>query len=727
MISKRPVRRKRIKREEEATPSVAVGTDELINRELSWLRFNQRVLAEAQDDRIPLLERVKFLTIVSSNLDEFFMNRVGSLKQRLSSGWFPVSPDGLSVRQQLDGIRRKVLELQKAQDDCYLQTIRPAMTAQNIHLLSWDQLSVEEKALANRYYQLNVFPILTPQAVDPGHPFPFLSNLSVSLGVLLKYPDRDEQVFARVKVPQVLPQLLRVDPGGTGDSHRFVSTTSVIRENLGSLFPGMVVQIVLPFRVTRNAALDIDDYEVDDLVEVLEEELRERRFAKVVRLQLGPKADPALVRFLVEEIELGDDDLYESIVDFDLLALREIADLNLPKLKPEPWSPVIHPSLADEDANIFSILRAGDVLAHHPYESFSSSVERFLRAAVDDPRVVAIKMTLYRAGDRSPLVPMLVRAAENEKQVVCLIEVKASFDEARNIRLAQTLEDAGVHVMYGVVGLKTHAKVILVARQEPDGIRCYGHLGTGNYNFQTARVYTDLGLFTSNVEICEDLVDLFHYLTGRSLKRDYRRLLVSPHNMKERILALIAREVAFAQSGKPAHIIIKANSLEDVTVCRALTKAAQAGVPVDLIIRGICCLRPLSGEKEHLRVVSTIGRFLEHSRLLYFRNASEDPIDGEFMIGSADLMHRNLHRRVEIAVPLLDRPQREKSWEILQLHLMDKRQTWVLRGNGDYVREEIPPGGDNVGVQQIIARLTRERSRGGAHGGISDWSEAIEA
>lgn len=710
MISKRP-RRKRIKREEDAT-SVAVGSDELINRELSWLQFNRRVLAEAQDPRNPLLERIKFLTIVSSNLDEFFMNRVGSLKQRMTSGWFPTSPDGLSVRQQLEEIRRKVVDLQKAQDDCYLQMIKPAMTAGGINLLAWEDLSAEERIIANRYYQLNVFPILTPQAVDPGHPFPFLSNLSVSLGVLLKYPDRDEQVFARVKVPQVIPQLLRVDTATSPELFRFVSLSNVIRENLGSLFPGMIVQMVLPFRVTRNAALDIDDYEVDDLVEVLEEELRERRFAKVVRLELGPKADSVLVHFLMEEIELSDDDVYESVVDFDHLALRELADLNLPKLKPETWSPVIHSSLTDDDANIFSILRAGDVLVHHPYESFSSSVERFLRAAVDDPRVVAIKMTLYRAGDKSPLVPMLVRAAENEKQVVCLIEVKASFDEARNIRLAQTLEDAGVHVMYGVVGLKTHAKVTLVARQEPEGIRCYGHLSTGNYNFQTARVYTDLGLFTSNVEICEDLVDLFHYLTGRSLKREYRRVLVSPHNMKEKLLALINREIASAQAGKPAHIIFKANSLEDVAICRALTKAAQSGVVVDLIIRGICCLRPLSGGKEHLRVVSTIGRFLEHSRILYFRNAQEDPIDGEFLIASADLMHRNLHRRVEVAVPILERPQREKSWEILQLHLADKRQSWNLQNSGEYVRVDANANSDSPGVQQTIARLTRERSRG---------------
>lgn len=668
MISKRTVRRKRIKREDDTAP--VAGRDELINRELSWLQFNRRVLAEAQDDRNPLLERIKFLTIVSSNLDEFFMNRVGSLKQRLTSGWFPISPDGLSVRQQLEVIRKQVLELQKIQDECYQQTIRPTMTAQGIHLLAWEQLTVDEQASANKYYQLNVFPILTPQAVDPGHPFPFLSNLSVSLGVLLKYPDRDEQVFARVKVPQVIPQLLRLDTGSVPDTLRFVSLTSVIRQNLGSLFPGMIVQTVLPFRVTRNAALDIDDYEVDDLVEVLEEELRERRFAKVVRLELGPKADSILVHFLMEEIELGDDDVYESVSDFDHQALRELADLNLSKLKPEPWSPVIHPSLADEDANIFSILKGGDVLVHHPYESFSSSVERFLRAAVDDPRVVAIKMTLYRAGDRSPLVSMLVRAAENEKQVVCLIEVKASFDEARNIRLAQTLEDAGVHVMYGVVGLKTHAKVILVARQEPEGIRCYGHIGTGNYNFQTARVYTDLGLFTSNVEVCEDLVDLFHYLTGRSLKREYRRLWISPHNMKERLLALISRETAHAQAGRPAHIIFKANSLEDVTVCRALTKAAQSGVMVDLIIRGICCLRPFSGGKEHLRVVSTIGRFLEHSRLLYFRNAAHDPIDGEFFIASADLMHRNLHRRVEVAVPIVDRPQRKKAGKFCSFTLL---------------------------------------------------------
>jgi polyphosphate kinase len=707
MITGRRNKKRRIpRRDDTAHPPRVSGDIELLNRELSWLEFNFRVLSEAQSESTPLLERVRFLTIVTSNLDEFFMNRVGSLKQRLSSGWFPVSSDGMTVRQQLDQIRHKVLELQAAQSECYRNSIRPALVTAGISVLSWSELSEDERRQAVRYFQLNVFPILTPQAVDPGHPFPFISNLSLSLGVLLKHPDRDEQLFARVKVPPMLPQLLRLD-GTAPDIFRFVSLSTVIEHNLGLLFPGMIVQDVLTFRVTRNGALDIDDYEVTDLVEVLEEELRERKFAKVVRLEFEPNPEPVLVRFLVEEMELSDPDLYESIVDIEVAALREIADLNIPKFRYEPWSPTMPTAWADEDANIFSLLRTSDLLVHHPYESFSGSVERFLRSAVDDPKVLAIKLTLYRAGEKSPLIPLLARAAENEKNVVCLIEVKASFDEARNLRLAETLEASGVHVMYGVVGLKTHAKVMMIVRQEPDGIRCYTHLGTGNYNFQTARIYTDFGLFSSHPEVNEDVVDLFHYLTGRSLKRDYKKLLVAPHGMKDRVLQLITREIEHVAAGKPGHIILKVNALEESAICQALNRAAQAGVRVDLLVRGICCLRPSADPSVNLQVLSLVGRFLEHSRVWYFRNGSDDPVDGDMYLSSADLMHRNLHRRVEVAVPLLDRAVRERCWEVLQVTLVD-RHSWKLTPSGSYERLSAAP--DIMGAQQTLMKLFRERS-----------------
>jgi len=722
ITKKRSPRKRRSKKPESEQAIIPLVPGEFVNRELSWLEFNKRVLAEAKDERNPLLERVRFLTIFTSNLDEFFMNRVGGLKQRISAGFASPSPDGLSAHNQLEAIRTVVVSLLQEQASCYFSVLKPELEKQHIHILAWEQLNEAEKLQATQYYQTNVFPILTPQAVDPGHPFPFISNLSVSLGVLLSHPDRDEQLFARVKVPSVLPRFVRLEASSPSIEFRFISLANIIAQHVSSLFPGMVVQSIMPFRVTRNAEIDVDDYEVEDLVEVIEEELRERRFAKVVRLELGPNPHPLIRRFLLEEMELSDFDVYELPVDFDYLSIREIADLNIARLKYEAWSPLTPPVLMDEDANILSLIRSGDILVHHPYESFSSSVERFLRAAVEDPKVLAIKMTLYRAGDKSSLVPLLIRAAELEKHVVCLIELKAHFDEARNIHLAQSLEDAGVHVMYGVLGLKTHAKVILVARQEPDGIRCYSHIGTGNYNPTTARVYTDLGLFTANPEICEDLVELFNYLTGRSLKREYKQLIISPHNMKERILKMIDREILNHQAGKPAHIVAKMNSLEDVVVCRALTKAAQAGVPVDLIVRGLCVLKAAGpGTKEHLRVVSVIGRFLEHSRLVYFRNAGAAPLDGEFYLGSADLMYRNLHRRVEVLTPIIERTLKERCWEILSLCLADRRQVWELLPSGHYERLAPTNEKDSNGVQQQLMRTTKDRIKqayGAMHEGM---------
>jgi len=707
-----PVRKRRKKKQQTEAPTQPASPDEFFNRELSWLEFNRRVLQEAQDARNPLLERVKCLTIFASNLDEFFMNRVGGLKQQLVAGIPTLSSDGLSIQQQLTAIRAAVIPLLKDHRKCYEDSILPSLKENNIFFVDWDQLTETEKSQAKTYYQQNVFPILTPQAVDPGHPFPFISNLSLSLGVTVRPPDREEHLFARVKIPTMLPQAFRLDTGEFPGALRFISLTNVIQHNLETLFPGMVVQAVMPFRVTRNAEIDIDDYETEDIVELIEEELRERKFARVIRLEFGLHADPLMSKFLMDEIEVVEDDVYESLLPVDMQCLREIGDLNIARLKPDPWHPVVPPALIDEDANIFNIIRAGDVLTHHPYDSFAGSVERFLKSAVDDPRVLAIKMTLYRAGDKSALVPLLTRAAESDKQVVCLIEVKANFDEARNIRLAQTLEDAGVHVMYGVIGLKTHAKVILVVRQEPDGLRCYAHIGTGNYNSTTSRIYTDLGIFTCNQEICEDLVELFHFLTGRSLKREYRRLLVAPFSMKERLQRLIDREITNHQQGLPAGIVVKVNSLEDPMMCRALTKAAQAGVSVELIVRGICCLKPVAvNGGMHPQVVSVVGRFLEHSRIFYFRAGAADVVDGEMFLSSADWMHRNLHRRVEVAVPLLERATRERICEVLQLMLRDQRQVWELHPDGKYVQRVPTDEKSSLGVQQLLMKLNRERAR----------------
>jgi polyphosphate kinase len=703
------------------TPSLHSG--DLFNRELSWIEFNRRVLAQAQNPKMPLLERVKFLSIFTSNLDEFYGNRIGGLKKRLES-WGLASSAGISVGQQLDTIRTSLIELVRSHEETYKQVILPELAANKIFLLSWNQLTEMEQASAKEYFSSNIFPILTPLAVDPGHPFPFISNLSVSLGLIVKQPDRDEELFARVKIPTALPQLIRLETGEHPGCFRLISVSQVIEHNIQALFPGMVVQSVMPFRVTRNAEIDVDDLETDDIVQLIEEELRERKFAKIIRLEHAMNADPAILKFLMQEIELTDRDVYESPAALDSLLLKEICELNIPALKIEPWTPIVPLQLADEDANIFNVVKNSDVLVHHPYESFSSSVERFLASAANDPKVLAIKMTLYRAGDSSALVPLLIRAAENEKQVVCLIEVKASLDEARNIKLAQTLEDAGVHVVYGVVGLKTHAKAILVVRREADAVRCYAHIGSGNYNGTTARVYTDVGLFTANKEICDDLVELFHFLTGRSLKRDYKRLLVAPAALKDRLLALIEREVDNHKRGLPAHIVIKANSLEDAASCKALRQAAEAGVAVDLIIRGICCLKPVALNGAIVpRVVSVVGRFLEHSRIFYFRNGCQDPLEGEMYISSADLMVRNLHRRVEIAVPLYDRAVKERCWEVLTTMIHDHGSAWELNPDGLYSPRTIASiKGDQMGSQEMLMRLSkeRERLRFGFHDGVKE-------
>ena len=691
--------------------SVALlSSDEFFNRELSWLEFNRRVLLQAQMPSIPLLERLRFLTICTSNLDEFFMNRVGGLKQRLEAtrGANIPSPD---LNLIIDKIRKTVIELIQLQDEIYRTSIFPSLQQNGISLLSWNELSSTEKKAAKAYYHSSVFPILTPQAVDPGHPFPAISNLSLSLGILLKPPERNEELFARVKVPPMLPQIFRLEPKDH-EHFRGISLAEIIHNNLDSLFPGMIVESVFPFRITRNAELDLDEYETLDLAESIAEGLRERKFAQVVRLEYAEPASESILKLLSEEIEVSDTDLYVSNSALQYATLKELCEISVPHLKYENWNPPAPSAFMEDDANIFSTIRTGDVIVHHPYESFSGSVEKFLKAAVEDPKVISIKMTLYRAGDHSALIPLLIRAAEQDKQVVCLIELKASFDEARNIRHAQMLEDAGAHVMYGVVGLKTHAKLILVARQENDSIRCYAHIATGNYNSTTARFYTDLGLFTADSEICDDLIELFHFLTGRSLKKDYKKLLVAPVGMRERLLALIDREIENQKNGRPSHIIIKANSLEETSVCRALSRAAQAGVPIHLIIRGICCLKPtVTSSGPNPRVVSIIGRFLEHSRIFYFRNGKHEPLDGELFISSADPMYRNLYRRVEVAVPIQDQTAKERCWEVLTAAIHDTALGWDLLPDGTYASRKPDSDGLEIGSHQLLMRLAKERVR----------------
>ena len=680
-------------------------TREFLNRDLSWLEFNRRVLHEAVDARTPLLERVRFLGIFTSNLDEFFMKRVGGLKRQMALSQGGPTPEAEAMAQ----IRSAVLPMVREQAEAYQREIKPALADQGIALLGWSELTDSERDQATAYFRANVFPVLTPLAVDPGIPFPFISNLSTSLGVVLHHPESHENLFARVKVPEVLPKWLRVGDTSSGAPMRFVSLLEIIRQNLQDLFPDMAIADVMTFRVTRNADIERDEEDADDLRELMEEELKQRRFAKVVRLEVSAEANPWMLDFLARELKLSADDIYEARAEIDFDDLRMIAELNVPGLRYEPWTPIVPAILADEDADMFSIIHSGDVLVHLPYESYTASVERFIRTAAADPKVLAIKMTVYRTGEHSAIIPSLIRAAEAGKQVVCLVELKARFDEERNIHIASALEKAGVHVVYGIVGLKTHSKSILVVRQDLDGIRSYVHLGTGNYHPITAKLYTDLGLFTCDPDIAHDAIELFHYLTGRSLKRDYRKLLVAPVNMKDRFLAMIEREMEHQKAGRPARIVAKMNSLEDRKVCRALYRASQAGVNIDLIVRGFCTLRPgVPGMSENIRVQSVIGRYLEHSRIFYFRNGAGAELDGEFYIGSADWMYRNLQARVEAIAPVQQRPLRQRLWEILQIMFNDRRSAWDMHPDGSYTQRMPRDASEELGTQQTLMALARQ-------------------
>ncbi len=691
------------------------GPAEFLNRDLSWMEFNRRVLHEAIDDRTPLLERLRFLGIFTSNLDEFIMKRVGGLKRQIAGGAVSVSPDGLTPRQTIAAIRQAVLPMLQLQADCYTRAIRPALSQNGVHILTWDQLTGPEREEANRHFSASVFPILTPLAVDPGNPFPFMSNLSTSLGVVLHHPDRHENLFARVKVPEVLPRWITLG-GPAARPARLVSLMDVIRNNLDDLFPDMAIVDVMPFRVTRNADLERDEEDADDLRELMEEELRQRRMAKVVRLEYGPNVNDWILEFLIRELELTPDDVYHMAAELDYEDLKPACDLNIPALRYDAWTPVVPPALADDDADMFNVIRHGDVLVHLPYESFTASIERFVKTAAADPKVLAIKMTLYRTGDDSPFISYLIHAAEARKQVVCLVELKARFDEERNILLANKLEKAGVHVLYGVIGLKTHTKACLVVRQDADGIRSYAYIGTGNFNAGTARVYTDLGLFTCDPQITHDVVELFHYLTGRSLKRDYHKLLVAPVNMESRFMEMIEREIENQKNGRPARIVAKMNALEEKKIVRALYRASQAGVPIDLIVRGFCTLRPgVPGLSENIRVISVIGRFLEHSRIFYFRNASPQEQDGEFYIGSGDWMYRNLLARVEATVPIEAKAIKDRLWHVLNVLLSDRRQAWDMKPDGTYI-QRTPDNPAQLGTHAFFMTEARQTPATATHG-----------
>lgn len=656
-----------------------------LNRELSWLEFNARVLHEARDERNALLDRAKFLAIFASNLDEFFQVRIAGLRQQVEAGAVARAADGRTPAEQLAAARERVLELIADQSAIFLD-LRRALALEGVEILDYTAIPEHHDALRQRFHD-EIFPVLTPLAVDPGHPFPYISTLSLSIAVGLFDPETHERVFARVKVPQILPRLLEVEPS------RFVPIDQVIEANLQELFTGMEVVEAHLFRVTRNADFEIEEDEADDLLLAIEEELRRRRFGAAVRLEVERSMPAATRTLLMRGLGLEPEDVYEIAGMLDLTALWRIVELDRVDLKSPPWTPVtparLVPPDEDEPVDVFAAMRAGDILVHHPYESFVSSIERFIVQAAEDPDVLTIKQTLYRTSGDSPIVQALIRAAERGKQVVVLVEIKARFDEEANIVWARKLERAGAHVVYGLVGLKTHSKVALVVRREGSGLRRYVHIGTGNYNTKTARLYVDLGLLTVRPEIGADATDLFNVLTGLSRQREFRRLLVAPHSLRSGFLRLLDREVANAAAGRPARVVVKTNAVVDGPVIEALYRASMQGVDIDLIVRGACSLQPgLPGVSERIRVRSIIGEFLEHSRIWGFENGG----DAEWYIGSADLMDRNLDRRVEAVVPVEDAEARDRLAEIIEIMLADDRRSWQLLPDSTWVRTEVLEG-----------------------------------
>ncbi|MBZ8180279.1 polyphosphate kinase 1 [Oscillatoria salina] len=684
------------------------------NREVSWLEFNDRVLHEALDDRTPLLERLKFMAIFSSNLDEFFMVRVAGLKQQVAAGVSKLTPDGRTPTEQLEAIASRLRPMVQQQDEHFEQALRPKLAEAGVHLINYVDLNSEQRSYLQDIFEKQIFPVLTPLAVDPSHPFPYISNLSLNLAVVVKEPNREEDLFARIKVPKVLPRFvalppeLRKQPKGNFSIWTAVPLEQVIAHNLESLFPGMNVQEYYAFRIVRNADLAVEEDEADDLMLAIEQELRKRRIGgSAVRMEIQSSTPENVRSMLMREMGLEEIDVYDIDGLLGLGDLMSFMDLPLPQLKYPSLIQAVplrlqrfndaslsnnKPEL-EQGEDFFEVIRHKDLLVHHPYHSFSRTVQHFITQAAHDPHVLAIKMTLYRTSGDSPIVKALISAAENGKQVAVLVELKARFDEENNIVWARTLEQAGVHVVYGLVGLKTHTKVTLVVRQEGSEIRRYVHIGTGNYNPKTAKIYTDLGILSCREDLGADLTDLFNYLTGYSRQRSYRKLLVSPVSLRDRMTAMIRREMEYGSKGR---IVAKMNSLVDQKIIATLYEASQVGVKIDLIVRGICCLRPgVEKVSENIRVVSIIGRLLEHSRIYYFQNGGNE----EVYIGSADWMPRNLDRRVEAVTPIEDSEITKDLQEILGVMLSDNRQAWELQADGSYIQRK-PPADDKADSAQ---------------------------
>ncbi|MEM9543167.1 MAG: polyphosphate kinase 1 [Cyanobacteria bacterium P01_E01_bin.42] len=692
------------------------------NRELSWLEFNYRVLHEGLDDRTLLIDRLKFFAIFCSNLDEFFMVRVAGLKKQEEAGVNKLSFDGRTPSEQLQKIRDRLSPLIQEQDRTFERVLRPKLAEEGVYLLNYVDLNQEQRKYLHNFFEEHIFPVLTPLAVDPSHPFPYISNLSLNLAVLVKNPETKEELFARIKVPPTLSRFIPFPKnlqhiGETPAIWTGISIEQAIAHNLDTLFPGMNVQECYPFRVTRNADLSVEEDEADDLLLAIEQEVRKRRIGKsAVRLELQASMPENVRNPLIRGLDLSEDEVYEFEGLIGLNDLFFFLKLPLPHLKEPSWTPVIPPRLRrmldavetsrkldrEEGEDFFDVLRQKDLLVHHPYESFSASVQEFITQAAHDPQVLTIKLTLYRTSGDSPIINALIDAAENGKQVVALVELKARFDEENNIIWARKLEQAGVHVVYGLVGLKTHTKITLVVRQEEDKIRRYVHIGTGNYNPKTARLYTDLGLLSSRKELGADMTDLFNFLTGYSRQRSYRRLLVSPVNLRDRMLELIDREIENCQNEGTGRIVAKMNSLVDAKMIAKLYEASQAGVKIDLIIRGICCLRPgVEGLSENINVISIVGQLLEHSRIYYFYNMGNE----EVYIGSADWMTRNLDRRVEAITPIDDPDLRKDLQEILGVMLADNRQAWELQSDGSYIQRKPRSGDRDRSAQKMLMEM----------------------
>lgn len=684
------------------------GNEYFLNYELSWLKFNERVLAEAQNEKNNLLERVKFLSIVCSNLDEFFQKRVGGLKRQLMAGVKELSVDGLTPSDQLKKVRKEVQKMLEAYRKCFFEDLLPKLENKGIQLNDYSELTDYQKGVCDRYFQKQIYPIITPLAVDESHPFPFISNKSLSFAVELRNPRTKEKTFARVKIPSNRTRFVQVQK--KRNNVVLVSVEEIIREKMDLFFPGMEIISAHIFRVARNASVDRNEEEADDLLETIEDELRERKFAQIVRLEIDENMPAHIKKYLISQLNLSWNDVYEMKGTIGLADSIEIATLDgFSRLKERSWNPVIHPAMwhsSDEELpNLFEVIKKGDFMVHHPYHSFELTTQRFIEEAARDPKVLAIKQTLYRTSKDSPLMHSLMNAAEEGKQVAVLVEIKARFDEERNINWAQKLENFGVHVAYGIPGLKIHTKLTMVVREEEDDLKTYCHIGTGNYHPDTAQLYEDLAIFTCDETLAEDVTNVFNLLTGYAPEQTFNKLLVAPNFMRDKMSGYIEKEIDEAKKDNPARIIAKMNSLEDPLIIQKLYEASGAGVKIDLIVRGVCRLIPgKKGLSENITVHSIIGRYLEHSRIYYFNHGGEHI----YLIGSADWMHRNLDARVEAITPIEDESLKKYLQFLLNIYFNDNKQRWLLQPDGSYERAPKEKGDNKLSAHDYLMKHMKD-------------------